>query len=62
MDNKVIYQVGDTVIIHIPETDSKVIGKIEEIFLQGKEKIIRYNEFYLPEKTSGKYLFLILNK
>jgi hypothetical protein len=54
MDNKVIYQVGDTVIIRIPETDSKVIGKIEEIFLQGKEKIIRYNEFYLPEKTSGK--------
>jgi hypothetical protein len=58
MDNKKNFQAGDTVIIHIPEPESKVIGKIEEIFLQGKEKIIRYNEFYFPEKTSGIFIHI----
>jgi len=61
MDNIKI-QPGDTVLILIPETQSKVIGKIEEIFNQGKDKIIRYNEFYFPEKTSRmkiKYIIYV---
>ena len=59
MDNKKI-QPGDTVLILIPETQTQVIGKIEEIFNQGKDKIIRYNEFYFPEKTSRRIINYII--
>ncbi len=59
MDNKKI-QPGDTVLILIPETQTQVIGKIEEIFNQGKDKIIRYNEFYFPEKTSRMQINYII--
>lgn len=44
------YQVGDDVLILIPDTGDKVLGKIEEIYMESDEKAIRYNEYYFPEK------------
>lgn len=59
MDYHKNYHIGDTVIIQIPDTNSRVIGKIEDILQQGKEKIIRYNEFYFPDNTSGKHILIL---
>jgi hypothetical protein len=48
------FKVGDHVIIKNPDQEEKIIGKIEDIFNEGEEKIIRYNEYYFPEKTNCK--------
>ena len=52
------FLIGDYVVIKNPTNDEKTIGKIEDIFMEGEDKIVRYNEFYFPEKTLGiKYIF-----
>ena len=50
------FQIGDHVIISSTNSKSmNIIGKIEEIFIEGDQKKFKYNEFYFPEKTYSKY-------
>jgi hypothetical protein len=51
------YKIGDYVIIKLPDSNTKTVGRIEQIEEEDKEYIIRYNEYYFPDKTSGKYYF-----
>ena len=59
MDNNK-YNVGDHVIIKsLRDCNSKIIGKIEEIYEENGIKIFKYNEFYFPEKTTGNFIFIL---
>jgi hypothetical protein len=52
--------VGDHVIIKsLRDCNSKIIGKIEEIYEENGIKIFKYNEFYFPEKTTGNFIFIL---
>lgn len=48
------FQVGDHVIIKHHGSDTRTIGKVEEVFEEDWERKINFNEFYFPEKTSSK--------
>lgn len=48
------FKEGDFVLIKSPEDRFQTIGKIEEVAEEGRERVIRYNEYYFPEKTAGK--------
>lgn len=50
---RINFKVGDYVKIKIPQSQDIIIGKIEEVFEEGGDKLIRYNEFFFPEKTSS---------
>jgi hypothetical protein len=45
------YQIGDHVIIQ--KDDSQVVGKIEEIFSEDGKTMIKYNDYYSPERTAA---------
>lgn len=48
------FKIGDFVLIKDPKSDEKLIGKIEEILIEDGEKLIRFNEYYFPNKTTSK--------
>jgi len=53
--NKDMYNIGDFVIIKQANTENKTLGKIEEIYDENGELLFKFNEYYFPEKTQGKY-------
>lgn len=45
------YQIGEHVIIQ--KDDSLVVGKIEEIFSEAGKNMIKYNDYYSPDRTTA---------
>ena len=58
MDSSLNYTIGTYVILNIPDQTERVIGKIEEIIFEGDEKVVRYNQYFFPEKTHSNFLLI----
>lgn len=51
-------KVGEFVIIKENLSETRKIGKIEEIFEEDGFKVFRYNEYYFPERTQGNHDYI----
>jgi hypothetical protein len=59
--NKDKFKVGDFVIIKQDNSEQTTLGKIEEIFEEIGGLKFKYNEYYFPEKTNGKNIYIIIH-